>query len=175
MRGSNPGNLKTRLQMVQSELFWSLICEYFFFKLFKKKKIESGATPVFPEQLQLCSILHSRLSRRTATSRQVGTTANQFAAVTTEKLWQYARQKQRRTLVAKLAIFSELLLENQCGRCETKAHLSIYRSPSGDFRWHVRGLGYRVVNSMYGYISTKVTAGRRFRTDLFVQKSARVK
>ena len=104
----------------------------------------------------------------------VAINARSFAAAMTEKLRQYARQKQRRTL-AKLAIFCELLFGNQCGRYETKAHASIYRSPSGDFRWHVRGLGYRVVNRMYGYIRTKVTAGRRFRTDLSVRKSEGVK
>ena len=35
-------------------------------------------------------------------------------------------------------------------------------------------MGYRIVNSTYGYIRTKVTAGRRFRTDLSVRKSERV-
>ena len=47
--GSTPGNKKkTRLQMVRSELFWSLIlliklaCIFF---------SDSGATPVLPEQL----------------------------------------------------------------------------------------------------------------------------
>ena len=39
--GVHPQKYKqTRLQMVQSEFFWSFICEQFFF-------LESGATPVF--------------------------------------------------------------------------------------------------------------------------------
>ena len=45
---------KTRLQMVQSELFWSFICEFFCFYIFfffLNFFLESGATPVFPEQL----------------------------------------------------------------------------------------------------------------------------
>ena len=33
---------KKRLEMVQSELFWSLFVTFFFF-------LESGATPVYPE------------------------------------------------------------------------------------------------------------------------------
>ena len=41
--GGPPQKKKTKLQMVQSELFWSFIHDFFFF--------ESGATPVFPEQL----------------------------------------------------------------------------------------------------------------------------
>ena len=47
---------KNRLQMVQSELFWSFICElkkyiYIFYLNFFILFFKSGATPVFPEQL----------------------------------------------------------------------------------------------------------------------------
>ena len=74
-----------------------------------------------------------------------------------------ARQKQRRSrTLAKLAIFCELLLGNQCGRCETKSHTSVAR----------KGFG---INSMYGYVRTKVTASRRFHTDVSIRKSEGVK